>query len=118
MLVNISAIVVTYLCCLIAPLIIGIPIGVGARIFKYEILPDSVTLRLIFTIAGTVGAVITDLVYRGFGQLLPWWPFVVTAVAFILIGSRPTSDLNGRSMTFGAANGIFIFLLLRWLAWS
>ena len=88
--------------------------GLGARIFKYQILPGSVAQRLIFTVSGTVGAAIVDFAYRLFEKNLPWWSFLVAAIIFIAGGSASTANENGRAMTFGAANGIFIFLLIRW----
>ena len=115
-LITFSAIVAIYIFCRIAPLIVAIPIGVGARIFKYEIFPGSLTASWIFIFAGILGAMSADLTYRVFGFSLHWWPFAVTFVIFAAMCSQKKLDINGLSYTAGSAIGILLYLPIRWLA--
>ena len=115
MLICISAIVAVIVSCLISPLLLAIPIGLGAKLFKYEIVPGSVSHRWLMVLAGYIGGLIVDKAYGHFGTTLPWWSFLVPAVLFMITGSKPETDINGKSFSFGIASGLFILLLVRWL---
>ena len=111
--INLSAILAIYVCCRISPIVIGIPIGIGSRIFKYQILPGSISHRWIFIIAGVVGAMLADLIYRAFGATLHWWPFAVAFTLFAAMCSNKKLDVNGMAYTAGSATGCLIYLLIR-----
>jgi len=113
---SISAIPATIICCLVSPLITSLPIGIGALIFKYEVLPGSLSDRLLSVCSGFLGGLIVFKAYAAFDFMLPWWSFLIPAILFMIIGAKPETDINGRSLSFGATIGLFIFLLLRWIA--
>jgi uncharacterized membrane protein YeaQ/YmgE (transglycosylase-associated protein family) len=115
-LIALSSIAVIYILCRISPIIVAIPIGIGARIFKYQVLPGSLSHRWIFIFAGIVGAFSADLIYRAFGVSLPWWPFAGSFLTFAVMCSNKKLDVNGMAATAGSASGCLIYLLIRWLA--
>ena len=67
-------------------------------------------------LAGYLGGLFVDKVYGAFGTVLPWWSFLVPALLFMGVGSKPDSDINGKSLAFGVTSGLFILLLVRWLS--
>lgn len=111
--INVSAIVALFISCQVAPLFVGIPVGIGARIFHYQIIPGSISHRLLFIFSGIVGSGLVDLIYQAIGFSLDWWPFAVVFALFAAMCSNKKLDINGLALTAGSATGCLIWLANR-----